>query len=75
MKLLFRKKWLLFYPVSFSAWIMFAVYLAVNCYTIYRIAISYNSVYSSLIRYFPYFVCFTVVLFWIAAHYEEKRGN
>jgi len=71
----FKKRGWVYLPVSVIGWIVTAIYLAVSVYTFSAIQKSYQSVYHSLIRFFPYFISFSVVLFWIASNMggEDKK--
>jgi hypothetical protein len=68
MKSHFKKRGWVFLPVSAIGWIITILYAAVAVYTFAAIQKSYNYVYHSLIRFFPYFISFSVVWFWIASN-------
>jgi hypothetical protein len=66
MKAQFRKKGWIYLPIALAGWIITIIYCSVSVYTLYAINRHYSSLYSSLIRFFPYFISFSVLLFWIA---------
>jgi hypothetical protein len=68
----FRKKWWVYIPVSLFGWIVLAGFAAISVVTLVSINHNYNSIISSLIRFFPYFISFLVVYFWIASNSSEK---
>jgi ABC-type lipoprotein release transport system permease subunit len=68
MKNHFIKRGWIYLPVSVVGWIITVLYAAVAVYTLTAIQKSYNSIIHSLIRFFPYFISFSVVWFWIASN-------
>jgi len=72
----FKKAGWIFLPVSIIGWVVTLIYVAVAIYTLVAIQRHYNSLYSSLIRFFPYFISFSVVWFWIASNTcgSDKRN-
>jgi len=64
----FRKFGWIFIPVSLTGWLITILYLGISIYTLVVIGQNYDSVKNSLIRFFPYFICFTVIYFWIASN-------
>ncbi len=64
----FRKFGWIYIPVSFIGWLITVLYLGISIYTLVVIGRNYESVKNSLIRFFPYFIGFTVVYFWIASN-------
>jgi hypothetical protein len=69
----FRKSGWVYIPVSVAGWIVTIVYAAVSVFTLISIDKSYNSMPNSLIRFFPYFISFSVVYFWIASNSSGKK--
>jgi hypothetical protein len=69
----FKKSGWIFVPVSVWGWIITIIYLTVSVYTLVIIGQNYNSVKNSLIRFFPYFISFSVVFFWIAANMSKDK--
>jgi hypothetical protein len=73
MKYHFKKAGWIFVPVSLIGWIITVLYAAVGIITLVSIDRSYNSMYSSLIRFFPYFISLSVIWFWIACNTSENK--
>jgi hypothetical protein len=69
----FRKSGWIYIPVSAAGWIIAVVYAGVSVITLISIDKSYNSLSSSLIRFFPYFISFSVVYFWVASNSSGKK--
>jgi hypothetical protein len=69
----FKRFGWIYIPVSFWGWIITVIYLAVSVYTLVIIGQNYNSIKNSLIRFFPYFICFSVILFWIAENTSKDK--
>jgi F0F1-type ATP synthase assembly protein I len=72
MKYHFRKAGWLFAPVSLIGWIVTLVYATLCIYVLVAIDSRYNALYPSLIRFFPYFVSFTLIWYWIAHNTSRK---
>lgn len=68
----FKKLGWIYVPVSVYGWIVTILYLAVSIYTLISIGQNYNSLKNSLIRFFPYFISFSVVFFWIAGNNSKN---
>lgn len=68
MKAHFNKKGWIYLPVSVAGWIVIIVYCSVSVYTLVAIDRNYNSLINSLIRFFPYFISYSVIFFWIAGN-------
>ena len=68
MKAHFRKTGWIYVPVSPIGWIVVLLYAAISVVTLVAIDSRYNSLYNSLIRFFPYFMGFSVLYFWIASN-------
>jgi hypothetical protein len=64
----FKRLGWIYIPVSMWGWIVTIIYLAISIYTLVSIGQNYNSLKNSLIRFFPYFISFSVVYFWIAGN-------
>jgi hypothetical protein len=64
----FKRLGWIYVPLSICGWIVTIVYLGVSIYTLIIIGQNYDSLRSSLIRFFPYFISFSVVFFWIAGN-------
>ena len=75
MKAHFRKTGWIYLPVSLIGWIVALFYFAISVITLVAIDSRYNSLYNSLIRFFPYFMGFSVLYFWIASNCRGKRDN
>ena len=73
MKYLFRKTGWIYIPVTLTGWIIALMYIAISLVTLFAIDARYNSLYNSLIRFFPYFVSFSVIYFWIASNTSGKN--
>jgi putative effector of murein hydrolase LrgA (UPF0299 family) len=69
----FRKRGWIYIPSSVAGWLVAAGYVAVSVITLASIEKNYNSLLNSLIRFFPYFISFSVVYFWIASNSSEKK--
>jgi hypothetical protein len=72
MKAQFIKKGWIYVPVRVAGWIITLVYISVSVYTLVAIDQNYNSLVNSLIRFFPYFISYSVVYFWIASNTNKK---
>lgn len=72
MKNHFSKRGWIYIPVSLIGWIIAIVYAAISIITLVSIDRNYNSLTQSLIRFFPYFISFSVVYFWIAVNTSDK---
>ena len=68
MKAHFNKKGWIYLPASAAGWIITVIYCFVSVYTLVAIDRHYHSLINSLIRFFPYFISYSVVLFWIACN-------
>lgn len=75
MRIQFKKIGWIYVPVSALGWIITLLYLAISIYTLVSIDQRYNSLKDSLIRFFPYLISFTVVLFWIAVNTCDKSNK
>jgi hypothetical protein len=73
MKTHFRKSGWIYFPVSIAGWIVAILYASVSVFTLIAIDNNYNSLLNSLIRFFPYFISFSAVYFWIASNTSEKK--
>jgi hypothetical protein len=71
----FKKLGWIYVPVSVWGWIVTILYSAVSVYTLISIGQNYNSLKNSLIRFFPYFISFSVVFFWIAGNNSSNDGE
>jgi hypothetical protein len=71
----FKKLGWIYVPVSVWGWIVTILYSAVSVYTLISIGQNYNSLKNSLIRFFPYFISFSVVFFWIAGNNSNNDGE
>ena len=69
----FKKSGWIYVPVSILGWIITVVYIAISIYTLITIDQNYNSLKNSLIRFFPYFISFSVVFFWIAGNNSKDN--
>jgi hypothetical protein len=68
MKAHFIKKGWIYVPVTAAGWLVALIWFSVSAYTLVEIDIRYNSLVSSLIRFFPYFISYSVIYFWIASN-------
>jgi hypothetical protein len=75
MRVHFRKVGWIYAPVSFIGWAIAIVYAAISIFTLVSIDRNYNSLSHSLIRFFPYFISFSVVYHWIAANASGKDSG
>jgi hypothetical protein len=73
MKKHFIKKGWIYFPGSIAGWIVTVVFCATSVYTLVAIDHSYNSLFNSLVRFFPYFISYSVVYFWIAGNTSGKK--
>jgi uncharacterized membrane protein len=64
----FKKSGWIYVPVSILGWLITIIYLSISIYTLVAIDKNYNSFTNSFIRFFPYFVSYSVVFFWIAGN-------
>lgn len=69
----FRKTGWIYIPVTVVGWIIAAGYLAISVVTLVSIDKNYGSIVSSLIRFFPYFISFSVIYFWIASNLSGHK--
>lgn len=69
----FRKCGWIYIPSSVAGWIVAAGYVAISVITLVSIDKSYNSLLNSLIRFFPYFIGFSVLYNWIASNTSGKK--
>ena len=72
MKIHFKKKGWIYFPVTIIGWMVALIYIAISIITLVSIDSRYKSLYNSLIRFFPYFVSFSVVYFWVAGNNSGK---
>lgn len=72
MKPHFRKFGWIYLPVSAAGWIITVIYLAVSLATLVWIESVYVSLFYTLVRFFPYFIGFTVIWAWVAYHTSEQ---
>jgi hypothetical protein len=76
MKIPFKRFGWIYKPVSVLGWSVTIIYFAISVFTLISIDQSYNSLKNSLIRFFPYFMSFSVVFFWIASNNStDKPGK
>ncbi len=75
MKAHFKKTGWVYLPISIIGWIVAFLYVAISVLTLVSIDSRYNSLYNSLIRFFPYFMGFSVLYFWIASNCKGKSDN
>jgi hypothetical protein len=75
MRVHFKKAGWIYLPVSFSGWVIIIGYVAISIITLVSIDRNYNSLINSLIRFFPYFISFSVVYYWIAANTSGKDND
>lgn len=75
MKAHFKKSGWIYLPVSLPGWIVALFFIAISVVTLVAIDNRYNSLYNSLIRFFPYFMGFSVLYFWIASNCTGKKSN
>jgi hypothetical protein len=73
MKQHFKKIGWIFIPVSVPGWIVAIIYFSVSILTLLAIDKNYNSLSSTLVRFFPYLISFSVLYFWIATN--TSTGN
>jgi hypothetical protein len=69
----FKRFGWIYVPVSIWGWIITIIYVAVSVYTLVIIGQNYSSIKNSLIRFFPYFICFSVIFFWIAENTSKDK--
>jgi hypothetical protein len=69
----FKKSGWIYIPASVAGWIVAAGYVAISILTLVSINNHYKSLLSSLIRFFPYFISFSVIYFWIASNTSKKK--
>jgi hypothetical protein len=69
----FKKTGWIFIPVSVPGWIVAVIYIAISVLTLVAIDKNYNSLVSSLVRFFPYFISFSVIYFWVASNSSGKK--
>ena len=69
----FRKKGWIYIPVSVAGWITAIGYVAISAVTLISVNKNYNSFINSLIRFFPYFISFSVLYFWVASNNSGKN--
>ena len=65
---MFKKAGWIYVPVTVPGWIIAILYFSVSVLTLVAIDSRYNSLSGSLIRFFPYFISFSVIYFWIASN-------
>lgn len=72
MKPFFRKYGWIYLPVSFTGWLITIIYAVISLATLAWIDSAYKSLLFTLVRFFPYFIGFTVIWFWIASNTSGK---
>ncbi|HPC98631.1 MAG TPA: hypothetical protein P5257_10515 [Bacteroidales bacterium] len=72
MKPQFKKTGWIFFPSGFAGWIITIVYGGISLATLAWIDSVYNSLFFSLVRFFPYFMGFTVIWYWVAYNLSGK---
>ncbi len=72
MKTHFKKSGWIYIPNSNVGWIVVIIYVAVSIVTLIAIDWHYNSLTSTIIRFFPYFISYSVIYFWIALNSSGK---
>ena len=72
MKAQFKRKGWIYFPVTATGWLVTIAYCAASVYTLAAIDRNYNSLVNSLIRFFPYFISYSVIFFWIAGNTSYK---
>ncbi|HOK25744.1 MAG TPA: hypothetical protein P5320_03725 [Bacteroidales bacterium] len=75
MKPFFKKFGWIYLPVSLAGWIITVIFAGISLATLVWIDSAYNSLFYTLVRFFPYFIGFTVVWFWIASNSAGSSGN
>jgi hypothetical protein len=75
MKSHFSKKGWIYFPVTVTGWIIATCYAAITIFTLVAIGKTYNSLRNSLIRFFPYFVGFSVIYNWIASNLSDDSAD
>ena len=71
----FKRSGWIYVPVTISGWLITIVYITVSIYTLVAIDQTYNSLKNSLIRFFPYFVSYSVIFFWIAKNMMDDKPH
>jgi uncharacterized membrane protein len=69
----FKKKGWVYFPVTIAGWIVTILYCSISIYTLVAVDRNYNSLANSLIRFFPYFISYTVIFFWIACNTSKEK--
>jgi hypothetical protein len=64
----FKKVGWIYIPVTLPGWIVIIIYFSVSILTFLAIYQNYHSLRSTLIRFFPYYISFSVLYFWIASN-------
>ncbi|NMC41711.1 MAG: hypothetical protein GYA43_11180 [Bacteroidales bacterium] len=72
MKPHFRKTGWIYFPSTVAGWIITVVYGGISLATLVWIDSVYNSLFHSLVRFFPYFMGFTVIWYWLASNLSDK---
>jgi predicted neutral ceramidase superfamily lipid hydrolase len=75
MKPLFKKTGWIYLPVSIAGWIVLLAYAVISIVTLLAIDNRYNSLTNSAIRFFPYFISYSVIYFWIAGNTCNDKTN
>lgn len=75
MKPHFRKFGWIYIPVSLAGWLITLIYAGISLATLVWIDSAYNSLFYTLVRFFPYFIGFAVIWFWIASNTSENKGK
>jgi putative effector of murein hydrolase LrgA (UPF0299 family) len=68
MRPLFKKTGWIYLPDSIAGWVILLLFVALSIITLIAIDNHYNSLTNSLIRFFPYFISYSVIYFWIAGN-------
>ncbi|MGQ9621374.1 MAG: hypothetical protein ACUVTX_10385 [Bacteroidales bacterium] len=68
----FKKLGWIYLPVTISGWIITILYACISLATLVWIDSIYNSLFHTFVRFFPYFMGFTVIWFWIAFNLGKK---
>lgn len=75
MKALFRKTGWIYTPSSVTGWVILLIYAFISVLTLIAIDYRYDSLTNSLIRFFPYFISYSVIYTWIASNTSEKKES
>lgn len=71
----FKKIGWIYLPETITGWSVTIIYVSVSILTIVAIDRSYHSLIGTLIRFFPYYISYSVLYFWIASNTSSRDSG